>query len=270
MALSTANHTYETDGAPRRWTRIRLDDLRRQTMFWLRARQRRQLRRRTRSCQDFPELFALATEIFVPGPAQTESEIAAFVQLAAQQQPQVLCEIGTQDGGNLFLLGGHLSTLSLMIGIDPHVKNQTVLRALIDPRRNLNVFEGSSYAAGTYNAVATELGDRRIDVLFIDGDHSYGGAARDYLLYRDLVRSGGLIAFHDIVPDRHGEIVDGVVSDAYAGEVPRLWAELKPFFAHQEFIDDQGQLGRGIGVLHHDPHVDLPLAQSKLPAPSAP
>ena len=38
------------------------------------------------------------------------------------------------------------------------------------------------------------------DFLFIDGDHT--GVGRDYEMYRDLVRPGGLIAFHDIVADQ--------------------------------------------------------------------
>lgn len=36
-----------------------------------------------------------------------------------------------------------------------------------------------------------------VDVLFIDGDHSFGGIWNDYDLYSEFVRSGGLIAFHD-------------------------------------------------------------------------
>jgi cephalosporin hydroxylase len=36
-----------------------------------------------------------------------------------------------------------------------------------------------------------------IDFLFIDGDHSYQGVLTDWLLYAPLVRSGGIIAFHD-------------------------------------------------------------------------
>ncbi|MFD2879166.1 class I SAM-dependent methyltransferase [Paenibacillus rhizoplanae] len=37
-----------------------------------------------------------------------------------------------------------------------------------------------------------------MDLLFIDGDHSYGGVSSDYHMYRQLVSQGGIIAFHDI------------------------------------------------------------------------
>ena len=34
-----------------------------------------------------------------------------------------------------------------------------------------------------------------LDLLFIDGDHSYEGVRQDYKMYSKLVRDGGLIAF---------------------------------------------------------------------------
>jgi len=37
----------------------------------------------------------------------------------------------------------------------------------------------------------------QLDVLFIDGDHSYGGVAGDYWRHRSSVKDGGLIFFHD-------------------------------------------------------------------------
>lgn len=38
-----------------------------------------------------------------------------------------------------------------------------------------------------------------VDMLYIDGDHSYQRSMHDYVSYRDLVKPGGLIVFHDIV-----------------------------------------------------------------------
>ena len=36
-----------------------------------------------------------------------------------------------------------------------------------------------------------------IDILFIDGDHSYQGVVDDFRLYEGLVKSGGYIIFDD-------------------------------------------------------------------------
>ena len=41
-----------------------------------------------------------------------------------------------------------------------------------------------------------------IDGLFIDGDHSIEGCARDFNSYGPLVRPGGFVAFHDYDPAR--------------------------------------------------------------------
>jgi hypothetical protein len=37
------------------------------------------------------------------------------------------------------------------------------------------------------------------DILFIDGDHSYSGVKTDYEMYKDVVKPGGIIVFHDSV-----------------------------------------------------------------------
>jgi predicted O-methyltransferase YrrM len=36
-----------------------------------------------------------------------------------------------------------------------------------------------------------------VDILFIDGDHSYSSVALDYAKYEPYVKNGGLILFHD-------------------------------------------------------------------------
>jgi predicted O-methyltransferase YrrM len=45
------------------------------------------------------------------------------------------------------------------------------------------------------------LKDNKVDFLFIDADHSYEGVKKDFEMYSPLVRKGGIIAFHDIIPD---------------------------------------------------------------------
>jgi predicted O-methyltransferase YrrM len=39
-----------------------------------------------------------------------------------------------------------------------------------------------------------------VDVLFIDGDHSYEGLTNDLVSYHDLVKKGGTILVHDVAP----------------------------------------------------------------------
>ena len=39
------------------------------------------------------------------------------------------------------------------------------------------------------------------DMLFVDGDHRYEGVMQDIILYRPWIRNGGIIAFHDYIPE---------------------------------------------------------------------
>ena len=69
-------------------------------------------------------------------------------------------------------------------------------------RVELRDFRSDSQDPATIEAVG-ECGP--FDFVFIDGDHTYDGVRADWLAYSPLVRSGGLVAFHDTWPngDRH-------------------------------------------------------------------
>jgi predicted O-methyltransferase YrrM len=85
-------------------------------------------------------------------------------------------------------------------------------------------------------------------VLFIDGDHSYDAVKADFSHYGPLVRGGGLIAFHDIVPDFRTRF--GTPTDSDTGEVPRFWAEVTQRYKTTEIIESVQQDGYGIGIVH--------------------
>jgi len=88
----------------------------------------------------------------------------------------------------------------------------------------------------------------QLDVLFIDGDHSLEGVRQDFLAFAPLVREGGIIAFHDIVPDHKTRF--GIDTGQYTGGVPQFWAQVRTLYTStEEFIGDPGQDGYGIGIL---------------------
>lgn len=89
------------------------------------------------------------------------------------------------------------------------------------------------------------LQQQTFDFLFIDGGHSYETAKADFLNYGRLVRPGGIIAFHDILPAKWWTSV----------EVHRLWDEIKQagyvtqeLYASrdQEFMYDRSAWGIGV------------------------
>lgn len=67
---------------------------------------------------------------------------------------------------------------------------------------------------------------RSIQLLFVDGDHSYEGCLRDWIAYKDLLSSGATVAFHDIgwasgvqrVVNQHVRPLCG-----NEGRLPNLW-----------------------------------------------
>jgi len=100
---------------------------------------------------------------------------------------------------------------------------------------------GDSYSPTTINKLVEMLKGRPIDLLFIDGDHSYEGVKQDYEIFGQMTKH--IIAFHDIfvVPD-----------------VKQFWAELRPANPNYEFMDfeatEKSQFLCGIGVMvKYDP-----------------
>ena len=91
------------------------------------------------------------------------------------------------------------------------------------------------------------LGDKTIDLLFIDGDHSYEGVKKDYEMYLPLISKKALVVFHDIVEDHFTRFDKQTIN--CAGEVPKFWKEIKQGFPCKEFIANPEQNGFGIGVL---------------------
>jgi cephalosporin hydroxylase len=187
------------------------------------------------------------------GSCQIPSEIESAIKLVAHARPQVMCEIGTFDGGTSLLFSKFLTTVELMVCIDLYVKNKEILKLLAPPKQRLHFFDMPSYSARTVERMAKLLNGRTIDALFIDGDHRYEGVKQDFLSYSPFVKEGGLILFHDIVEDRGRR-------GAWAGGVPKLWRELSPYYPHNEFVHSRDQEGFGIGVLTYSKTVPTPVA----------
>ena len=79
---------------------------------------------------------------------------------------------------------------------------------------------GNSRSLSTVSLVERVL-TGPLDMIFIDGDHTYDGVHSDYTLYRKFVRPGGIIMFHDIEDTPYHRNYPGSPVEVY-----RLWAEL--------------------------------------------
>lgn len=216
--------------------------------------------------EDPAETFALAEALFPAwdgvfgagedappsqrGASQNADELLGFVDFVAAKNPKVVVEIGTQRGGTHFVFANGLPTVELTVALDLVLRNRMRLRRFHRPDVDVRQIQGDSRSPLVWAELERMLAGRPIDVLMIDGDHTYFGATEDYRLYAPLVREGGVIALHDIVPDQR--LRTGEASATWGGEVPIAWQEAKSEMEHREFVDSWEQDGRGIGAVVYD------------------
>lgn len=161
---------------------------------------------------------------------QLLQELAPFYRVVSQLRPAAILEIGVAEGG-MFITWPKLAAPDAMVlGIDPK------------PPPLSNIIKGYSQDPEVCKDIKQRL-NRPLDLLFIDGDHRYESVLADVTMYSPLVRSGGIIALHDIQPSSPG-------SHAYSGEVYRLWEELKATEHAFEIVSDKRQEGYGIGYFY--------------------
>ena len=224
------------------------------TRFWLNLGKRKNLDREFASCRSLENYYHFSKKVI--GLMQHQPEILGLLEHVARISPRNVCEIGTFQGGTNFLIAQALPEVELMIGLDLFVQHTAKLRHFCRPNRELHYLNGSSQEAATVARVESVLGGKKLDFLFIDGDHNYDGVKLDFLNYRHLVRDGGMIAFHDIVPDHRTRF--GRDTKMWAGDVPVFWKRIKQAYPHAEFIKDPEQDGLGIGVLEYSAATTLP------------
>jgi predicted O-methyltransferase YrrM len=210
---------------------------------------RRALRRHltaTESLDDYIEaIYRFRHRNVTVAPSQIRSEIKSLLEVVHDLSPRTLLEIGTGLGGTTLLLARVAAPDAIVVTIDLPTgpPRQRLLEAALRPGQRIYVLRRDSHHLKTVAKVRSIIEEEQLDLLFIDGDHSYHGVQEDFRLYSALVRGGGWIAFHDIVP--------GPVE--FVGGVPEFWRQVKRGHSIREFVHDPGQQGLGIGLLRADP-----------------
>lgn len=206
--------------------------------------------------KDFLDIIQFARDNY--GLTQHTYEISSLIQLLNENNIKSFMEIGTFKGGTMYLFSKICSGKKISVDfVDPssgygrewnlfdvEARNQSLRGEFPD----IHFIEGNSHSQEVILKVREMLGAEKIDFLFIDGDHTYDGVRRDYLMYREFVKKGGYIAFHDII-DCHFHQENGC-------DVFRFWNEVqgnKQEFICREsestcFLGDIKEWG-GIGVI---------------------
>lgn len=191
--------------------------------------------------------FASSGTLRVVTLGQIHEEIKQLLQILEPKQPQTILEIGTANGGNLFVLArilapnGHIISLDLPGGPwggGYSYLKQLVYRSFVSKHQTIDLIRANSHESKSLQLVTEKIGGKKIDALFIDGDHTYKGVKQDFEMYSTLVGPGGIIAFHDIANP----------ADENFG-VQQFWNEIKNDYNHREIINAENQVGFGIGVI---------------------
>jgi len=197
---------------------------------------------------DVPFKFIGKRHFATIGPSQVIKEIRNLYELVKSENPKTILEIGTDKGGTLYLWCKAASEDATIVSIDlssrrrySPQRRKLYAKFKKSASQKLHFLPFSSHDQTTVDKAMSLFDEKKIDYLFIDGDHTYEGVKSDYYMFNHMVKKGGLIAFHDIKTVRQD-----------CG-VRELWEEVTKEMNKADFWEyaenDYGPLGAGIGVI---------------------
>lgn len=161
--------------------------------------------------------------------------------LIREAKPQLLVELGTHNGGSYFgfcqaVKDQGLPTVCYAIDTwEGDIQTQFYGIEVFNKVNEINSshFESFSYLTKSlFDTAAQNFSNESIDILHIDGLHTYEAVTNDFATWKDKVKPTGIILFHDIM----------VRSEGFG--VWKLWEQLQDSYATFSF-----RFGYGLGVL---------------------
>ena len=205
------------------------------------------LNRTTASLLDRPSEMIAQTFTYSDAflqPIQVEEELARLLEDVRRLNPRTVIEIGTSMGGTLYLWTRLAKPDAVIVSVDlPGGQfgggysplRTPIYRRFARERQTLHLMRADSHQHSTLEQVRVLFGGQSVDLLFIDGDHTYEGVKQDWEMYSPLVRPGGLVVFHD------------VAGNYDTTQVKRFWDEIKPGYKYREYmVHPRGQYGIGV------------------------
>jgi len=140
---------------------------------------------------------------------QKLDEITEEIRILRESSPATVMEIGARAGAWLYMVGGSIaasgSTL-FSVDIKPKDKLKEVRDKLAEEGYRVPFLKGNSLDSNIVRQIHSMFKVDSVDVLHIDGDHTK--PREDFNNYKDLVRPGGFIVFHDAVAPNWPKITE--------------------------------------------------------------
>lgn len=131
----------------------------------------------------------------------------------------LIVEIGTFEGASACFLGAGIARRGhgRLVSVDPHLGGPPWL-GMAPHQRTLEKFRAGTRFCGVADWIESRIGDsaavaatwpaQPIDAVFIDADHSFLGALKDFECWAPKVRPGGLVMFDDADDPALPELLD--------------------------------------------------------------
>jgi predicted O-methyltransferase YrrM len=126
----------------------------------------------------------------------TEAERALLSEVAAGRK--VIVELGVFEGVSSRILRAAMDRDAMLYCVDPFPAG----RLGFSPQQSISEREiaksqnGSVHLLRCFSYHAVKNWTRRIDLLYMDGDHSFEGVSRDFRDWTQFIAKGGLILIH--------------------------------------------------------------------------
>lgn len=184
----------------------------------------------------------------------TWSEHAPFAfWLIDVHRPRVLVELGTHNGFSYFAFSQAVKRLNVgtaCFAVDTWEGDAQAgfygseVFERVHEYHDRHYKDFSRLIKSTFDDALSRFADNTIDLLHIDGRHSYENVKHDFEKWRPKVSGRGVVLFHDT----------RVLDEGFG--VHRLWAELQSIYPHFEF-----EHGCGLGVLGLGKELQGPISE---------
>jgi predicted O-methyltransferase YrrM len=154
-------------------------------------------------------------KLFCSGDLEEAAELFLLADKIVSEQP-IICEIGVWKGKSSYIFATAIKNRrGSLYSIDPfdgdgdsaskdsyqeQIKQMPVslLQNFQDTMRKHGLLESVKILPYLSSEARKKFEGNKIDLLFIDGNHDYESVKEDYLLWSDLIVSGGALVLHDV------------------------------------------------------------------------